>query len=241
MESLKKLKAKVKSVKAPVPVKESSATQTVPSPGTEKKLARYRDIIAQLSGEDEEMPPRVRWDPKSGKVTHLENDTPAGFMLRQMNISGSQYISFASNLVNQLISVSAGTDEPNVDAMNGAIAALAGIGPKDEIEGMLAAQMVATHRLAMEFMARAARGDAIDVVSMNVERATKLTRTFAAQMEALNRYRGKGQQKVTVEHVTVNHGGQAVIGNVDTTGGTRGAVDNADNLPHVTRRQTQTR
>ena len=33
-------------------------------------------------------------------------------------------------------------------------------------------------------------------------------------MEALKRYRTSGQQKVTVEHVTVNAGGQAIVGAV---------------------------
>jgi hypothetical protein len=33
-------------------------------------------------------------------------------------------------------------------------------------------------------------------------------------MEALKRYRTGGQQKVTVEHVTVNAGGQAIVGAV---------------------------
>src|SRR5690242_18263867 len=36
--------------------------------------------------------------------------------------------------------------------------------------------------------------------------AVKLLRTFTAQVEALQRYRGKGQQKVTVEHVHVHAG-----------------------------------
>ena len=44
--------------------------------------------------------------------------------------------------------------------------------------------------------------------------AVKLLRTFTAQVEALQRYRGKGQQKVTVEHVNVNAGGQAIVGTV---------------------------
>ena len=44
--------------------------------------------------------------------------------------------------------------------------------------------------------------------------ANKLSRTFMMQIEALNRYRGKGQQKMTVEHVHINSGGQAIIGNV---------------------------
>ena len=35
-------------------------------------------------------------------------------------------------------------------------------------------------------------------------------------MEALQRYRGKGQQKMVIEHVNVNSGGQAIIGNVET-------------------------
>jgi hypothetical protein len=53
----------------------------------------------------------------------------------------------------------------------------------------------------------------------SAERAlNKLARTFAAQLEALKRYRSNGEQKVTVEHVTVNTGGQAVVGNV-THGG----------------------
>ena len=44
----------------------------------------------------------------------------------------------------------------------------------------------------------------------SLNQANRLSRTFAAMHEALNRHRGKGsQQKVTVEHVTVNEGGQA--------------------------------
>ena len=49
----------------------------------------------------------------------------------------------------------------------------------------------------------------------SAERAlNKLARTFTTQIEALKRYRSTGQQKVTVEHVTVQAGGQAIVGNV---------------------------
>ncbi|SEN66499.1 hypothetical protein SAMN05216227_10205 [Pseudorhodobacter antarcticus] len=49
----------------------------------------------------------------------------------------------------------------------------------------------------------------------SAERAlNKLARTYATQMEALKRYRTGGQQKVTVEHVTVNAGEQAIVGAV---------------------------
>ncbi|TQE98087.1 MAG: hypothetical protein FKY71_15680 [Spiribacter salinus] len=54
----------------------------------------------------------------------------------------------------------------------------------------------------------------------SAERAlNKLARTFTTQMDALKRYRTGGQQKVTVEHVTVNSGGQAIVGAVQTGGG----------------------
>ena len=39
-------------------------------------------------------------------------------------------------------------------------------------------------------------------------------------MEALKRYRAGGEQKVTVQHVSVSEGGQAIVGNV-----TQGAPD----------------
>ena len=49
----------------------------------------------------------------------------------------------------------------------------------------------------------------------SAERAlNKLARTFTTQIEALKRYRSTAQQKVTVEHVTVQAGGQAIVGNV---------------------------
>ena len=56
-----------------------------------------------------------------------------------------------------------------------------------------------------------------------------LSRSFAVLLEALNRHRGKGQQKVTVEHVTVNAGGQAIVGAVATPG--RGGGANLRNNP----------
>jgi hypothetical protein len=54
---------------------------------------------------------------------------------------------------------------------------------------------------------------------ISVERAfNKLARTFATQVEALKRYRNGGEQTVRVEQVTVNEGGQAIVGNVVSKG-----------------------
>ena len=65
----------------------------------------------------------------------------------------------------------------------------------------------------------------------NLNQANKLSRTYATLFEALNRHRGKGQQKVTVEHVHVHSGGQAVVGVVETPGG--GDRAKAEGQPHA--------
>jgi hypothetical protein len=100
------------------------------------------------------------------------------------------------------------------------VAALIGIGPKDELEAMMAAQLIATHNAAMECYRRAMLGEqTFEGRRENLAQANKLSRTFATLLETLNRHRGKGQQKVTVEHVHVHEGGQAIVGNVQAPGG----------------------
>lgn len=110
--------------------------------------------------------------------------------------------------------------EDQTEAINEGLALMHGIGPRDELEGMLAAQMVGIHNAAMMSLQRAVLPDQTDVrLDANVNRATKLLRTFSGHVEALNRYRSKGQQTVKVEHVHVSEGGQAIVGNVHHEGG----------------------
>ena len=44
--------------------------------------------------------------------------------------------------------------------------------------------------------------------------AIKLMRLFMQQMATFKNYRQKSQQNVTVEHVNVHEGGQAIVGSV---------------------------
>ena len=100
------------------------------------------------------------------------------------------------------------------------ISALIGIKPGDEFEGMIAAQLVACHNASMECYRRAAFWDqTFEGKQENLNQANRLSRTYSTLLEALNRHRGKGQQKVVVEHVNVHAGGQAVVGNVEGRGG----------------------
>jgi hypothetical protein len=97
---------------------------------------------------------------------------------------------------------------------------LAGIAPKDELEGMMAAQLIASHSAAMECYRRAMLADqTFEGRREALSQANKLSRTFTVLLDALNRHRGKGQQKVTVEHVHIHAGGQAVVGAIAAQGG----------------------
>jgi hypothetical protein len=100
------------------------------------------------------------------------------------------------------------------------VEALIGMSPRDEFEGMIAAQLIACHNAAMECYRRAMVPDQpFEGWREQLSQANKLSRTYATLLEALNRHRGKGQQKVTVEHVHVHAGGQAVVGTVEAPGG----------------------
>ena len=61
----------------------------------------------------------------------------------------------------------------------------------------------------------------------------KLARTFAAQVEALKNYRSKGEQKMTVQHVHVAEGGQAIVGNVGAPAPGGGASEKMKEQPHA--------
>ena len=111
---------------------------------------------------------------------------------------------FVIGLLTQLSSATSQDQRPDESAINFLVSVIKGAKPKDQFEAMLAAQMAAIHTATMTFARRLE----------DVEALNKLARTFTMQMEALKRYRNGGEQKVTVQHVSVNEGGQAIVGNV---------------------------
>jgi hypothetical protein len=107
------------------------------------------------------------------------------------------------------------------------------VAPRDPLEGMLAAQLLGLHEAAMECLRRGAMaGQTFEGRQANLGQAGKLTRSYAVLLEALGRHRGKGQpQVVRVERVTVEAGGQAIVGAVSQGGGGSGA--GSDERPHA--------
>lgn len=107
---------------------------------------------------------------------------------------------------------------PTEEAINWAFAALHGIAPRDETEAMLGAMMIATHDAAMRAANRLASDEYLRSANHQLNIATKMMRAHAALVATLKTYRTGGTQRVTVEHVTVNAGGQAIVGAVSPGG-----------------------
>lgn len=163
--------------------------------------------------------PRIKLHGKRGNVTAVgtdHSDHSVGFALL-MEAVGTQDEAFLAGLMEHLINAGAKgqeVGEASEAKANFLLSVVKGIKPKDEIEAMLAAQMAAVHSATMTFARRLNHVDNL-AQQDSAERAfNKLARTFTAQIEALKRYRSRGEQTVRVERVTVNEGGQAIVGNV---------------------------
>ena len=88
------------------------------------------------------------------------------------------------------------------------------IKPRDAVEAMLVAQMVSVHVMAMRCAQHLATAGDLARRESAARALGRLARTFPAQIEALNRYRSRGEPAITVQNVSVSDGGNAIVGNV---------------------------
>jgi hypothetical protein len=100
-------------------------------------------------------------------------------------------------------------------AVNAALAFIEGAKPRNEMEAALAMQMACTHAANMVVLGRLGGGGGGERRVVAIASASaRLSQAFAAQMEAYRRLRNGSSQFVRVEHVHINEGAQAVIGNI---------------------------
>lgn len=141
-----------------------------------------------------------------------------------MEALGTTDSDFFEAFLSQLVTAGSQGRDFDEQGINFILSIIKGIKPRDQVEAMLAAQMAAVHTATMTFARRLAHVENIPQQDSAERAFNKLARTFATQMEALKRYRTGGEQKVTVQHVTVGEGGQAIVGNV-TQGRNEAAPD----------------
>jgi hypothetical protein len=164
--------------------------------------------------------PEVVLKPSGPHVSHMtldHPDLPTGSNLLLAAI-GSTDITFMDKLVRQICAATTN----NVEHLNFILSVVKAVQPKDELEAMLATQMAVVHIATMTMAKQLASATLIPQQDSAQNALNKLLRTYTTQVEALKRYRTGGQQKVTVEHVHVHEGGQAIVGSVTHRGGKGG-------------------
>jgi hypothetical protein len=115
---------------------------------------------------------------------------------------------------------------------NATIEALTSMAPQDIVEGQLCSRLIILQDQYNEYMRRAALpNQPLEIIERYINCATKLMRVYNDTLDTLNKYRRKGEQKVTVQHVNIN-GGQAVVaGQLNQAGG--GDIQKGKGVPHV--------
>lgn len=126
-------------------------------------------------------------------------------------ISGSISPEYANMFFTQMLS-SCFVPQDYAELANAINSVLLSMEPADAVEGQLCARLLVLNNHIAEYMRRAAMPDQSTAgIDMNINRATKLMRVYNETLDALNKHRRKGVQKVSVQYVNVNDGGQAVV------------------------------
>ena len=136
---------------------------------------------------------------------------------RLKNALGTRSSAFVAVSVQQLIAAARLPNSGICEIAVNASLAIEGAKLRDEIECALVIQMACTHSATMAVLSRLGGGHGGErSVAAMASAAARLLRAYATQVEALRRLRHGGSQTMRVEHVHVNEGGQALIGNVSS-------------------------
>jgi len=102
------------------------------------------------------------------------------------------------------------------EARIGALEAWEAFEPQDASEAFLVALMVMNFQAAAGRMRLAAQTLNPDECDRAMKSANQLMGMYGQQLTTLDRHRGKGQQRITVERVAVVESGrQAIVGNIE--------------------------
>jgi hypothetical protein len=103
--------------------------------------------------------------------------------------------------------------------------------PADPVEGILIAQLMAANEAALAMYQKgwSQPPEFFEARTKYLQLADKATRTVVMLTERLDHHRGRGQQQITVKHVTTNNvtADQAIIADSVTTGGAQNVASAA--------------
>lgn len=133
-------------------------------------------------------------------------------------ILATDNVPFIEGLVWEIGNAGSTAGALNDDKTNYMLSMIEGIAPKDTVETLLAAQMAAVHRATMDYARRLSQATSAEVRTGHERALNRLARTFTSQIEALQKHRSKGKQKIVVQHIHVSGNAQAVVGDVQHGG-----------------------
>jgi hypothetical protein len=138
--------------------------------------------------------PRITLSSHGFSIDHPDPELGEQLMANALGVTDCEAM---DGILRQLVraSVSGGShDEVNLSFM---ISMVKSLKPRDSVEAMLVAQMVSVHVMAMRCAHHLANAEDIARHDSAARALGRLTRTFPAQIEALNRYRSHGEPAIT--------------------------------------------
>jgi hypothetical protein len=155
--------------------------------------------------------PRIKLSSHGFCIDHPDPELGEQLMADAMGVTDRDAM---HGILKQLVKASVSgekSDEINLSFM---ISMVKNIKPRDSVEAMLVAQMVCVHVMAMRCAYHLANAEDIAQQDSAGRILGRLARTFPAQIEALNRCRSNGEPAITMQTVSVQDGGKAIVGNV---------------------------
>ena len=189
-------------------IQENAKDNSEPTPEEQALVAKYYDPGKQTE--------RVKVTKVDGvaQVTLTHPNLHVGGA-RLMEAIGANDPDFLLGLLSQLNNATMLDGIPDENALNFALSIVKGIEERGQVLAMLGAQMAAIHRHVMAYAGLVCNAGNTEQRESAERALNRLTRTFVMQMEALQRYRNpEAENKVTVQNVSVQDGGQAIVGNV---------------------------
>lgn len=155
--------------------------------------------------------PRFKIEEVSNRASLDHPNLAVGFELLTEAL-GSADLDFTCGVIRQLAEAITRNGRLHDEDINFLIATIKDLKPRDQAETLLVAQMGTVHMAIMNFAKLLGNVNSFQQQESLVSSWTKLLRTYTTQIETLKRYRSGGEQKITVQHVNVNEGAQAIVG-----------------------------
>ena len=174
--------------------------------------------------------------PKGGDQTAIKLSLGANKPEGKFKLLGGSQADQSNNRLNNLtlnaLPIAHSKNKESVTAACEAVSyGVMDMAPADPVEGILIAQLMAANEASLALYRKGWQNvpEYFDAGAKFLQLADKAARTVVLLTERLDHHRGRGQQQITVKHVTTNNvtADQAIIADSVTTGGARNVASPA--------------